>query len=83
MISQFLVCSSSDSKFGIIVNFENSKEEDIISNREDALARLRFRSTPLQNGECSHVKEGDCVLATYKDQFRSMFFDAVIEEVLL
>lgn len=77
------LCSSTESKFGIVIDFENSNEGDIISCKEDALARLRFRSTPLQDGECSHIKEGDSVLALYKDQFRSMFFDAVIEKVSL
>ncbi|XP_020273115.1 uncharacterized protein LOC109848157 isoform X2 [Asparagus officinalis] len=71
---------SSDSKFVINIDFDNSNEEDVISTKEDALTRLRFRSSPLKDGECSHINEGDHVLAMYKDQFKSMFFDAVIEK---
>ncbi|XP_010920638.1 uncharacterized protein [Elaeis guineensis] len=74
------MCRSNDATSFIIVEFESCDEEDIISNREDALARLRFRSIPLQDGECSHIKEGDCVLAMRKGQTRSLFFDAVIEK---
>lgn len=73
--------SSSDFKFGLIIDFENSNEEDVISSRQDALERLRFRSTPLQHGECSHIKEGDSVLAMHKDKLKSVFFDAVIEKL--
>ncbi|XP_008784516.1 uncharacterized protein LOC103703443 isoform X2 [Phoenix dactylifera] len=72
--------SSNDATSFIIVEFESCNEEDIISSREDALARLRFRSIPLQDGECSHIKEGECVLAMRKGQTRSLFFDAVIEK---
>lgn len=73
--------SSGDSKVGLVIDFKNSNEEDLISYREDALERLRFRSTPLQDDECSHIKEGDTVLAMYEDKFRKMFFDAVIEKL--
>ncbi|EHA8591405.1 hypothetical protein COCNU_scaffold051046G000020 [Cocos nucifera] len=71
---------SNDAASFINVEFESCNEEDIISTREDALARLRFRSIPLQDGECSHIKEGECVLAMRKGQTRSLFFDAVIEK---
>lgn len=73
--------SSNDGEFGIIVDFENLNEEDIIRNREEALTRLRCRSTPLKGGECIHINEGERVLAMYKGQSRNMPFDAVIEKL--
>nr|XP_010937660.1 uncharacterized protein LOC105056962 [Elaeis guineensis] len=72
--------SSNDATSFIVVQFESCNQEDIISDREDALARLRFRSTPLEYGECSHIKEGECVLVMRKGQTTSLFFDAVIEK---
>lgn len=77
------LCSSNDATSFIVVQFESCNQEDILSNREDALARLRFRSTPLEYGECSHIKEGECVLVMHKGQTTSLFFDAVIEKVLI
>ncbi|KAG1371676.1 hypothetical protein COCNU_16G007700 [Cocos nucifera] len=72
--------SSNDANSVIAVQFESCNQEDIISDREDALARLRFRSTPLEYGECSHIKEGECVLVMHKGRTTSLFFDAVIEK---
>ncbi|KAI3937917.1 hypothetical protein MKX01_027844, partial [Papaver californicum] len=56
-------------------------EEDVIYSEEEALARLRFRSSPLQGDDCSHNKEGDHVLASLKTQSKSLFFDCQVEKV--
>ncbi|KAG0477472.1 hypothetical protein HPP92_014313 [Vanilla planifolia] len=72
--------SSSSPNIGIIVDFGNGTEEDAIYSREDALSRLRFRSTPLQGDECTLVRQGDRVLAMKKDHFKTLFFDAAIVE---
>ncbi|XP_058099139.1 uncharacterized protein LOC131243660 [Magnolia sinica] len=71
--------SSGDSS-GLVLDFGNCDSEDIISTEAEALARLRVRSIPLQNGDCLHIKEEDHVLAMHKTQFRSMFFDAEVEK---
>ncbi|KAK8942411.1 hypothetical protein KSP39_PZI008928 [Platanthera zijinensis] len=74
------VCSSSDGpNVGIIVDFGNG-DEDLLYNKEDALSRVRFRSTPLQGDECTNIKEGDRVLALQKAQSKSLFIDATIEQ---
>ncbi|KAK8961304.1 hypothetical protein KSP40_PGU022125 [Platanthera guangdongensis] len=71
--------SSDDPNVGIIVDFGNG-DEDLLYNKEDALSRLRFRSTPLQGDECTNIKEGDHVLALQKAQSKSLFVDATIEQ---
>ncbi|XP_072976453.1 uncharacterized protein [Typha angustifolia] len=73
--------SSSSATLGVILDFVNCNEEDIISTREDALARLRFRSTPLQGTKCSEMKEGELVLAMHEGQSRILFYDAVVEKI--
>lgn len=71
--------SSSDSNVGIIVDFGNG-DEDLLYNKEDALSRLRFRSTPLQGDECINIMEGDRVLALQKGRSKNLFIDATIEQ---
>lgn len=56
--------------------------EEIISNEEEVLARLRIRSVPLQGGDCLLIEEGERVLATHKSQFKTCFFDAMVDKVL-
>ncbi|KAI0498291.1 hypothetical protein KFK09_021532 [Dendrobium nobile] len=72
--------SSGDPNTGIVVDFGTDEEEDVICNTEDALSRLRFRSTPLQGDECTNIKEGERVLALQKTKSKSLFIDATIEE---
>lgn len=64
-----------------MVDFSGQNQEDIILNKEEALARIRFRSVPLQGDDCSCIKEGERVLATDKSQYKGLYFDAEIEKV--
>lgn len=67
--------------FGLIVDFENCNLGDTIYTEEEALARLRIRSVPLQDGDCFHIEEGEHILAMHKTPLRSLFFDAEVEKV--
>ncbi|KAK8961460.1 hypothetical protein KSP40_PGU009007 [Platanthera guangdongensis] len=75
-----LLSESELSKCTIYVLGFGNGDEDLLYNKEDALSRLRFRSTPLQGDECTNIKEGDCVLALQKAQSKSLFVDATIEQ---
>lgn len=55
--------------------------EDIVLTREDMIEHLRFRSKPLKEGDCSHLKQGEKVLAMNNEQSESLYFDAIIEKV--
>ena len=81
--SGFLIVYSSTG-FGLIIDFGSQALEDIfiISNEEEALARLRIRSIPLQGEDCSLIEEGERVLATHKSQFKTLSFDAMVAKVL-
>ncbi|RVW87371.1 hypothetical protein CK203_033626 [Vitis vinifera] len=72
--------SLSSTGFGLIVDFGSQDLEDIISNEEEALARLRIRSVPLQGEDCSLIEEGERVLATHKSHFKTLSFDAMVEK---
>ncbi|KAL6336744.1 hypothetical protein AAG906_036058 [Vitis piasezkii] len=74
--------SLSSTGFGLIVDFGSQDLEDIISNEEEALARLRIRSVPLQGEDCSLIEEGERVLATHKSHFKTLSFDAMVEKAL-
>ncbi|XP_010654302.1 uncharacterized protein LOC100261386 isoform X2 [Vitis vinifera] len=63
-------------------DFGSQDLEDIISNEEEALARLRIRSVPLQGEDCSLIEEGERVLATHKSHFKTLSFDAMVEKAL-
>nr|GMD03878.1 uncharacterized protein LOC109182315 isoform X2 [Ipomoea batatas] len=65
---------------GLVIKYGDDFLEDLIEDKEVALARLRIRSSPLQGSDCSLVKEGDHVLATKKSQLKSLFFDAEVEK---
>ncbi|KAA8516446.1 hypothetical protein F0562_016739 [Nyssa sinensis] len=67
---------------GLIVNYGSNDSEDIIVNEDEAFMRLRIRSVPLQGDDCSHIQQGEHVLATQKSQSRSLFFDAEVEKVI-
>ncbi|XXG66246.1 hypothetical protein AAC387_Pa05g3769 [Persea americana] len=67
---------------GLVVDFENCTTGDIISTEKEAVARLRIRSVPLQDGDCFHIKEGEHILAMHGTQLRSLFFDAEVEKIL-
>ncbi|XP_034695031.1 uncharacterized protein LOC117921285 isoform X1 [Vitis riparia] len=63
-------------------DFGSQDLEDIISNEEEALARLRIRSVPLQGEDCLLIEEGERVLATHKSHFKTLSFDAMVEKAL-
>lgn len=72
----------SSSGVELIVDYGNTDSEDTIVSEEEAIARLRVRSIPLDDDDCVHIQEGDRVLATPKSQSKSHFFDAEVEKVL-
>lgn len=74
-----LHCSSSG--VGILVEYsdDNSDPDDIILSTDEAVARLRIRSTPLEGLSCSTVQQGDRVLA--KRSHVNLFFDAEVTKV--
>lgn len=78
--SGFLIVYSSTG-FDLIIDFGRQDLQDIISNEEEALARLRIRSIPLQGEDCLLIEEGERVLATHKSQFKTLSFDAMVEKV--
>ncbi|KAL3531831.1 hypothetical protein ACH5RR_005352 [Cinchona calisaya] len=73
------LCSSG---IGLIVEYLNNDLDFMIVTKEEALARLRIRSAPLQSDECSLIQEGECVLATNKSQPKGLFFEAEVEKTL-
>ena len=58
---------------------DNSDPDDIILNTEEAVARLRIRSIPLEGVACSIIQQGDRVLA--KRNHVNLFFDAEVIKV--
>ncbi|KAI8556593.1 hypothetical protein RHMOL_Rhmol05G0266300 [Rhododendron molle] len=75
-------CMHSSSGIELIVDYGNADSEDIIVSEEEAIARLRIRSIPLDGDDCVHIQEGDHVLSTRKSQSKSLSFDAEVEKVL-
>lgn len=74
-------CVHSSAEDGLLIEFGSQDLEDMLLHDEEALTCLRFRSTPLQGDDCTHIKEGECVLATHKSHFKSNFYDAKVEKV--
>ncbi|XP_059667810.1 uncharacterized protein LOC132313150 [Cornus florida] len=75
-------CHVSLSSSGLIVDYGGNDSEDMIVDKEEAFARLRVRSVPLQGDDCSFIQEGEHVLANQKSQSKNLFFDAEVEKVL-
>ncbi|KAK6942943.1 SAWADEE domain [Dillenia turbinata] len=74
--------SLSPDGLGLLIDFGSEESEDMISNKEEVLKRIRIRSLPLQGDDCLQINEGDHVLANYKSQYKGLFFDAKVEKVL-
>lgn len=78
--------SSADSScISLHVHYASLKngENDIIEQKDEALARLRVLSRELSDGECLDVKEGETIVALQKTQSgRSYLFDAEVEKVM-
>ncbi|PPD73700.1 hypothetical protein GOBAR_DD29389 [Gossypium barbadense] len=71
--------SSGDS---LIVNFASQDLKDMMLNKDEVLARLRFRSMPLQVDDCCHIEEGERVLVNTKLQSKDFFYDAEVEKMV-
>ncbi|KAM3688899.1 hypothetical protein ACJW31_09G005800 [Castanea mollissima] len=74
--------SFSSAEDGLLIEFGSQELEDMLLQDEEALTCLRFRSTPLQGDDCTHIEEGEHVLATHKSQFKSRLYDAKVEKVV-
>ncbi|XP_057970227.1 uncharacterized protein LOC131159375 isoform X1 [Malania oleifera] len=74
--------SLSSTGVGLVVDFGDQEPENMILDKEEELSCLRFRSVPLQGGDCSHIKEGDRVLASHKSHYKTLFLDAEVEKTL-
>ncbi|KAL1153551.1 hypothetical protein V6Z11_A09G183900 [Gossypium hirsutum] len=75
------IVSLSSSGDSLIVNFGSQELKDMMLNKEEVLARLRFRSMPLQVDDCCHIEEGERVLVNTKLQSKDFFHDAEVEKV--
>ncbi|KAL8236660.1 hypothetical protein R6Q59_017741 [Mikania micrantha] len=67
---------------GLVIKYENNDCEDILESEKEAMSRIRARSLPLQDDECTHIKPGDHVVVSQNSQSESCFFDAEVEKVL-
>eukprot|EP00897_Mesotaenium_endlicherianum_P004445 jgi/Mesen1/4028/ME000212S03059 len=67
------------------VHFEDfsEDEDEVYSEIEDALAILRSRSEPLEDGECKTIQEGEVLLSFQKRQGEQKYFDASLEKVIM
>ncbi|KAL9683974.1 hypothetical protein QQ045_021404 [Rhodiola kirilowii] len=66
---------------GLLVEFEGSISEKMRLTRDEVIVRLRVRSIPLEDYDCSLIRPGDRVLATLASSTECRFFDAIVEEV--
>ncbi|KAL8039403.1 hypothetical protein ABFX02_10G034900 [Erythranthe guttata] len=67
---------------GLILQFGDNYMEEIITDQQEVMARIRVRSTPLQGDDCSSLRQGDRVLATRSSHAKSVFCDALVEEAM-
>lgn len=65
---------------GVVVYYGNDDLEDTFVSEEETVARLRVRSNPLQGDDCTHIEQGEHILAAQKS--KGPFFDAEVEEVV-
>ncbi|GMI96506.1 hypothetical protein HRI_003319900 [Hibiscus trionum] len=65
----------------LVVNFGSHELEDMLLEKEEVIIRLRFRSMPLQVGDCCRIGEGARVLVNHKFQSKNLFLDAAVEKV--
>ncbi|KAJ0797954.1 putative SAWADEE domain-containing protein [Helianthus annuus] len=67
---------------GLVIKYENNDSEDILESEKEAMIRIRARSLPLQEDECTLIKPGDHVVVSQNSQSENGFFDAEVEKVL-
>ncbi|KAK6140284.1 hypothetical protein DH2020_025980 [Rehmannia glutinosa] len=65
---------------GLVVEYGENYPEEMISDKQEVLARVRVRSTPLQGDDCSSLQEGNHVLATQSSHVKGVFYDAQVEK---
>ncbi|KAK4419091.1 hypothetical protein Salat_2321900 [Sesamum alatum] len=76
---QVSLCSEG---LGLIVKYGDNYLEEMITDKDGVLARVRVRSTPLQGDDCSSLQQGDHVLATRNPHPKGVFCDARVEEAI-
>ncbi|XP_076955012.1 uncharacterized protein LOC143629689 isoform X1 [Bidens hawaiensis] len=67
---------------GLVIKYENTDSEDILETEKEVMIRIRARSLPLQDDECTHVKPGDHVVVSQDSLSENGFFDAEVEKVI-
>lgn len=71
-----LICSPNGGGLGI--KYENNSSQDILMSEKEVLMRIRVRSHPLLEDDCTRIKPGDRVVCQNAEKG---FFDAEIEKV--
>ncbi|PWA44711.1 hypothetical protein CTI12_AA524250 [Artemisia annua] len=64
---------------GLGIKYENNSSQDILMSEKEVLMRIRVRSHPLLEDDCTRIKPGDHVVCQNSEKG---FFDAEIEKVL-
>nr|GEX14735.1 putative SAWADEE domain-containing protein [Tanacetum cinerariifolium] len=64
---------------GLGIKYENNCSQDILMSEKEVLMRIRVRSLPLLEDDCTRIKPGDRVVCQNSEKG---FFDAEIEKVL-
>ncbi|KAL0338328.1 UNVERIFIED_CONTAM: hypothetical protein Sangu_1354900 [Sesamum angustifolium] len=67
---------------GLIVKYGDNIWEEMITDKDRVLARVRVRSMSLQGDDCFSLQRGDHVLATRHPHAKGIFFDARVEEAI-
>ncbi|KAL0309836.1 UNVERIFIED_CONTAM: hypothetical protein Sradi_5925900 [Sesamum radiatum] len=67
---------------GLIVKYGDNIWEEMITDKDRVLARVRVRSMSLQGDDCFSLQRGDHVLATRHPHAKGVFFDARVEEAI-
>lgn len=74
-----LICSPTDG--GLVIEFGNNGFQDILVSDKEAMMRIRVRSIPLQDDDCTLIKPGDRVVVNQNSESDTGFFDAEVEKV--
>ncbi|CAI9098202.1 OLC1v1034811C2 [Oldenlandia corymbosa var. corymbosa] len=77
---QFCRISLCSDRVGLNVEYMKDGSGDVIMTKEEALARLRLCSPPLQLEQCTLIGQGERVLANPKSQAKDVFFEADVEK---
>nr|XP_043621106.1 uncharacterized protein LOC122592853 [Erigeron canadensis] len=66
----------------LVIEFENNGFQDILVSEKEALTRIRVRSLPLQDDDCTRVKPGEHVVVKQNSESETGSFDAEVEKVV-